>query len=281
MCSAKYIEFDSASEIALWTLSGVLLIVFLLVTIYHPIVTLEDRLYPLHLMKRLELDMLQLAMFVAAGCMVTTLYYTPLLFQFTRNDGPFTAAIRLLPFLCGMIFFSVLNGVMMARLGYHMPWYVFGTAMILTGSALLGKVTRQVSECRLTLQGVVDVSTSVAYVYGTTLLIGSGCGAFFTAGFSVIQALLPASELSDGINFMSVGGYIFVEFEPTLTRIGQQLGFVVILSMAGTIFQNIAALKISRILPDAPRSDIMQLTTGTHSAVFKSLGAAAQTQVVE
>jgi MFS family permease len=131
--------FNSASEITLWTLSGILLIVFLLVTIYHPMVSLQDRLYPIHLMKRLELDILQFEILVAAGCMVTTLYYIPLLFQFTRGDGPLMAGVRLLPFLGGQIFFSILNGALMPRLGYYMPWYVFGFAMILTGTSLMGR----------------------------------------------------------------------------------------------------------------------------------------------
>ncbi|KAJ4304911.1 hypothetical protein N0V90_000439 [Kalmusia sp. IMI 367209] len=243
--------FNGATEIVLFVLSGLLLVVFLLVTLYHPAVTVEDRLYPMHFMKRLELNILQLAIFVAAGCMITTLYYTPLLFQFTRNDGPLTAGVRLLPFLGGMIFFSVLNGIFMPRLGYYMPWYVFGTAAILVGSALMA---------------VVDVSKSQAYIYGSTLLLGSGCGAFFTAGFSVIQALVPVFESSDAISFMAVG---------------QQLGFIVILSVAGTIFQNIGSDEISNILPDAPPTDIIQLTAGTHSAVFKSLSPSVQLQVVE
>ena len=145
-------SWNSAPEIVLWTLSGVLLIVFLLVTIYHPTVTLRDRLYPLHLMKRLELNLLELALSMASGCMVTTLYYIPLLFQFTRNDGPLKAGARLMPFLAGLIFFSILNGALMPKWGYHMPWYVVGTAMILVGTTLMSNnfhlVTSMAINCK-------------------------------------------------------------------------------------------------------------------------------------
>lgn len=129
--------FTSGSEIALWTVSGVLLIVFITVTIYHPTVPTQNRLYPIHLMKRFELNVLQFALFLAAGCMVTTLYYTPLIFQFTRGDGSLMAGVRLLPFLGGMIFFSVLNGALMPKFGYYMPWYVLGTGLMLIGAALM------------------------------------------------------------------------------------------------------------------------------------------------
>ncbi|KAI5854504.1 major facilitator superfamily domain-containing protein [Durotheca rogersii] len=59
--------FDSGPEITLWTLTGVLLIVFIAISVYHPTMTLGNRLYPIHLMKQMELNLLQLALFTAAG----------------------------------------------------------------------------------------------------------------------------------------------------------------------------------------------------------------------
>ena len=59
------------------------------------------------------------------------------------------------------------------------------------------------------------------------------------------------------------------------------MGFIVILSISGTIFQNTGAQKISRIMPNTPLSDVIQLTTGTHSAIYKSLPFELQVQVVE
>lgn len=243
--------FDSAAEITLWTLTGVLLIVFIVVTIYHPMVILQQRLYPMHLHRHKEIDILQLAIIMAAGSLVTTLYYTPLLFQFTRGDGALMAGVRLLPFLGGIILFSILNGALMPRLGYYMPWYVSGTAMILAGSSIMA---------------TIDSSTTEGRIYGGTALIGSGCGTYFTAGFSVVQGLVSDAELSDAISFMAVA---------------QQMGFILILSIGGTIFQNIATERISQIIPNAPADDIVQLTTGTHSAIFKSLSSEVQGQVIE
>jgi MFS family permease len=131
--------FSSGSEIALWTVTGVLSVVFILVTYFHPLVAGEHRLYPVHLMKRVELNILQYAVFVASGAMMITLYYTPLLFQFTRSDGPLKAGVRLLPFVCMIVFFGIFNGALMPKLGYYMPWYVFGNAMILIGSSLMSR----------------------------------------------------------------------------------------------------------------------------------------------
>lgn len=133
--------FDSPSEIVLWVMSGVLLIAFILVTIYHPFVSEENKLYPSHFTKRFELNILQYQLFSAAGVLLIAVYYTPLLFQFTRGDSPMEAGVRLLPLVAMTGFFSIVNGVLMPKFGYHMPWYIFGNAMALAGSACMCKLT--------------------------------------------------------------------------------------------------------------------------------------------
>ena len=81
-------------------MTGVLLIAFILVTIYHPGAPAEHSLYPGHFMKQKELDILQYHLFTVAGAMFMTLYYISLIFQFTTSDGPLTAALRVLPIIC-------------------------------------------------------------------------------------------------------------------------------------------------------------------------------------
>lgn len=131
-------SFSSGSEITLWVMTGVLLIAFIVVTIYHPGVAVEHRLYPWHFMKQLELDILQYHLFIVAGTMFMTLYYVPLIFQYTRSDSPLMAAVRVLPFICMVVFVGFVNGALMPKFGYYQPWYIFGDAMILIGSSLMG-----------------------------------------------------------------------------------------------------------------------------------------------
>ncbi|KAI0197902.1 major facilitator superfamily domain-containing protein [Astrocystis sublimbata] len=243
--------FNSATEIVLFTLSGIFLVAFILVSVYHPFVPLKNRLYPIHLHKRLELSILQYCIVVDGGALVTTLFYMPLLFQFTRGDGPLEAGVRLLPFLSTMVAFCVLNGILLPRWGYYMPWYAFGTALLLVGSALMATVTASTSDARL---------------YGYNVLLGSGCGAFFTAGFSITQSLVSESELSNVISFMSVG---------------QTMGSIFYLSLGGSLFQNIGSQQIRRLIPTLSTGDALQLTTGTNSDVYKALSPHDQTIVVE
>lgn len=59
------------------------------------------------------------------------------------------------------------------------------------------------------------------------------------------------------------------------------LGAIVILSVAGSLYQNIGVDKISRILPDATREEILQLTSGRYSPISQSLSAEVRDQVVQ
>lgn len=131
--------WDSGSEIALWVVSVVLFVAFALVTVFHPLVPSANKLYPLHLAKKMELNNLQYQLFSTFGCLLITVYFTPLIFQFTRGDTPIEAGVRLLPIVCMVGFFSIVSGGLMPRLGYHMPWYVFGNAMVLAGSACMSR----------------------------------------------------------------------------------------------------------------------------------------------
>ncbi|RYP60548.1 hypothetical protein DL771_010478 [Monosporascus sp. 5C6A] len=235
--------FDSPAEIALWVLTGVFLIVFALATIFHPRVSKEDRLYPAHPMKYSEIVNLQFQVFQCLGGIMMAIYYIPLIFQFTRGDGPLDAGVRLMPLVCMMVLFTIHNGWAMPKYGYYMPWWLFGNAMTLVGSALMF---------------TVNSSTSDSNIYGYTCLIGSGVGCFLTAGISVAQTKVPASDMTNVVGFMTVA---------------QNLGAVTFLGISGSVFQNIAVARLSELLPNASDDEVLQLTTGIHSAVYEGLDA--------
>ncbi|KAH6653101.1 major facilitator superfamily domain-containing protein [Truncatella angustata] len=243
--------FDSGSMIALWTVTGVLFIAFVAVTILHPLISAENRLYPSHFMRSVELNILQLQIFLAGGIMMTTIYYIPLLFQFTRGDGALQAGVRLLPLIGMVVFFSIANGVAMPYFGYHKPWYIFGNAMALTGSVLMY---------------TSKASTPTSSLYGYTALIGMGVGSSITAGFAVVQAMVLPNEVNNAVGFMSIG---------------QSMGQISILAIGGTLFQNIGFQRLAAILPDAGQGETLQILTGTSNVYFLSLSEKVQITLVE
>ncbi|KAL9585335.1 MAG: hypothetical protein Q9212_001594 [Teloschistes hypoglaucus] len=51
----------------------------------------------------------------AGGPIFIPVYFIPLFFQFTKGDSPIKAAVRLLPFVCVLVFFSLANGAIMGK----------------------------------------------------------------------------------------------------------------------------------------------------------------------
>lgn len=131
--------WDSGSEITLWAMTVVLLIAVVLVTIFHPFVPPEGRMMPVQFMKTKDLILLPLQAFLVAGSMMMSIFYTPLIFQFTKGDNALQGGVRILPLICMIVFGCLLNGVLMPKLGYYIPWYVVGNALLVTGAALMSK----------------------------------------------------------------------------------------------------------------------------------------------
>lgn len=131
--------WNSGAEIALLVLTGCLLLAFVAATVYHPGVATEDKLLPVSFMRTRDLIILPIQSTIVAGGMFTTIYYTPLLFQFTRGDGALRGGVRILPLIALLVFFALLNAGFMPKLGYYMPWYVYGNICIVIGSALMCK----------------------------------------------------------------------------------------------------------------------------------------------
>ncbi|KAL8910405.1 MAG: hypothetical protein Q9172_007842 [Xanthocarpia lactea] len=90
-------EWNSGSIIALFVLSGILFIVFALQQIFTVFTTEDNRIFPVHLVRRKEPVLLFIAGASGGAGIYIPLYYIPLYFQFTRGDTAIMAAVRLLP----------------------------------------------------------------------------------------------------------------------------------------------------------------------------------------
>ncbi|KAL8643685.1 MAG: hypothetical protein Q9226_008188 [Calogaya cf. arnoldii] len=246
-----YYEWNSGPEITFWVLGGVFFVAFCLTQVYHPFVVAQHKLYPTHFLKRPVLVILQVMIFCASGCTFTPTYYIPLFFQFALGDSALQAAVRLLPFICMLVLFALLNGSLMAKFGYYMPWYLVGGALILVGSSLMY---------------TLDSHTSASAVYGYSVLIGIGTGSFLQASYGVSQALVSPEDIPNAIGFISIG---------------QSIGVVLFLSVAGTIFSNEAIKAVTPILVGVSEAEVEGAIAGTSSSIFESLDEATRARVIE
>lgn len=69
--------------------------------------------------------------------------------------------------------------------------------------------------------------------------------------------------------------------ELTQSRLGQSIGIVISLAIAGAIFQNRAVSNVVSILPGVDISGLRSAITGTDSAYFASLSPAERGSVTE
>lgn len=76
--------WNSAQEIVLWVMTGVICVGFLLVQYFHPLVTKEQVLFPGHLLKHPLMLNLTVQMFLSSGVLQGAIYYIPLFFEFAK-----------------------------------------------------------------------------------------------------------------------------------------------------------------------------------------------------
>lgn len=88
---------------------------------------------------------------------------------------------------------------------------------------------------------------------------------FIQAGFSVAQAKVSASRVSDAASFIALA---------------QNLGIVLALAISGAVFQNKALDELQRLLPHMPRNELRGAISGTHSDAFKHISIDAREEAL-
>lgn len=234
-------RWNSGQNIALFVVAVILLVAFSIQQRLAWLTTTTERMFPVHLLKIMEANLLFVA---AAGCNAAgfiPIYYIPTYFQFTRGDNALEAAVRLLPLIILLSATIIANGYLMSKLGYYQPWYLVGSALALIGNVLLSLTTP---------------TTSTAAIYGYEVLVAIGSGAFVQAGYATIQTVVTPSDTPQAIAFM---------------MLAQFAGIVLGLSVAGAVFINEALTALRVVLPDIPDSQLRQLIGGTSSGILNDV----------
>lgn len=244
-------EWKSGRIIGLFVCSGVLFTLLAAQQVYTIFTTTSRRIFPVEFFHSRTMLIL-FAMTSAGGTAIfVPIYIIPVFFQFTRGDSALDAGVRLLPYIGLMIFAVVLNGAVLSKFGLYMPWYTAGGIFVLVGGALMN---------------TIDTTTSVAQVYGYSILVGFGDGLFAQASFSVAQAINDPSMAASAIGFITCA---------------QVTGVTIALAIANSIFLNGSQDRIAAILPDAPRSTIESAIAGSGGQFVKTLPLEVQRKVLE
>ncbi|EHK97156.1 putative HC-toxin efflux carrier TOXA [Glarea lozoyensis 74030] len=242
--------WGSGRIIALFVVSGVLFAVLAVQQVFNIFTSEGRRLIPVQFFKSRTVLILFSSTAAGGAAAFVPIYMIPLFFQLTRGDSALKAGIRLLPFIVFLVVFTFMNGGLMAKLGYYMPWFLVGGIFVVIGSALMF---------------IVDQDTSTAKIYGFSILLGSGVGMFFQAPFSVTPAVVKPENIGSAIGFMTLA---------------QFLGITIALAIANAVLLNNSTDKIQQILPDVPLGEIHAAVLGVGSDLVKSLSPDLRTRVI-
>ncbi|MCJ1381687.1 hypothetical protein MMC17_004798 [Xylographa soralifera] len=242
--------WNSGQTIACFVVSGVLFIVFGLQQVFCVLTTEVHRIFPVQFLKNRTLIILFMQMSAAVTVFFVPIYFIPLFFQFAKNDSAVEAGVRLLPLVCFLVFSIILNGALMSKYGYYMPWYLAGSCLALIGSALMY---------------TVNLDTSVSRIYGYTILLGIGAGMYAQASFAIAQVKVHPYEIPSAIGFIALA---------------QTGGATIALDIANSVFLNQATNGILAIVPQEPRSVVQGAISGAGSTFFQTLDPSVKIAVL-
>lgn len=230
----------SPGPIITWILLGVVVITYAVQQTTCFLTTPERRLFPVRFLKSRTMALLWLATANAGGSTGVTIYYIPILYQFTRGDSALKAAVRLMPFIVPYISFLLVSGGLLTVLGRYAPFYVFAGAMLCAGGAAMFTVLAPGAPERFT--------------YAFEALIGLGAGFSFQTAYAVASHLVPHARLSDAIGFINVA------------QVGSS---AVSLAIVGCIYQNVGMARLGSALApfDLPQSAIDAALGGAASGM--------------
>ncbi|EIT75068.1 major facilitator superfamily domain-containing protein [Aspergillus flavus] len=159
----------------------------------------RDAMIPGYLLRdRIVVCCCMFSMMVFGMTMILS-YYLPIYFQSVRGKSALVSGVNLLPNILCQLVMAVISGVLTGKLGYYLPWGVFGAMLNSIGSGLLSNLTPD---------------TSVPDWAGYQSLVGFGRGAATPVPMVAIQNQVTADEVSTALALMTcsqtLGGAIFL-----------------------------------------------------------------------
>lgn len=231
-------------NIALYVVSAVLLVAFVLSQYYCIGTNHHERLFPGEFLKDPTMIVLYVLMACGGAGLFVAVYYIPLYFQFVHGDSGIMSAVRLLPFICFYVATILLCGWLMPKTGYFILWYLFSGILLLIGS---------------TLMYTVHYDTSPSHIYGYTVLMGLGMTTT-QAAYAVGPRLVTPERVAECLQFMNIS-----------QGQSQLLG----LAIASAVFQSQSINGLNALLGDKgySQTEIKGAIAGAQSTLMERLPA--------
>jgi hypothetical protein len=179
----------------------------------------DGAMIPMGMIKRKIVWSSALVSFFVGGVMMISSYYLAIYFQAVRGKTPTISGVDVLPGIVTNLVFAVLSGIAVTRLGYYLPFSIFGATLNAVSCGLISTWTP---------------TTSTATWVGYQILAGVGRGSSMQMPIVAIQTALTQAENPIGMAII-----IFA----------QQFGGSVWLAVASTAFSSSLKKAIGKYAP--------------------------------
>ena len=179
----------------------------------------KEPIIPLELFRNRTYTSSMISTFFASFAFFGAIIFLPRWFQFVHDFSPTNSGLAALPLMVGLIFSSIVSGLIVARTG-HYKWLLVGAIVVMAvATALMTELT---------------ATTDLAIVWFWMFLAGLGVGPTFSVFTIVVQNAVPFSQLGVATSnltfFRQIGGSVALAIVGTifgstfLDQIGPQLG---------------------------------------------------------
>jgi len=242
--------WKSGSIIGLFVTAGVLFIGLGYQQVYTIGTTEDHKLIPVKYLRSKEIVILFVETACAGAGVFLPIYFIPLFFEIVHGESALISGLKLLPFILVMITMTFVNGFILSKWGYYMPWY-FGCAILqVIGSTLLYSISRD---------------SSFSTIYGYTALMGF-VGGWSQASFTVAQCLVAPEDIPIVTGFLTCA---------------QSGGAALSLAVGDTVFLNTAQNGIVKLLPNQSLSEVQGLISGLGNSFFDALDPTIQMFILD
>ncbi|KAI2730807.1 hypothetical protein CBS147332_2659 [Penicillium roqueforti] len=245
-------SWTDGRNIALYVVSAVCTIAFVLSQYYCVGTDKQNRLFPCEFLRNPTMLLLYVIMACGGASLFVAVYYIPLYFQFIQGDSGIMSAVRLLPFVCFYVATILLCGWVMPKTGFFILWYLVSGIFILIGAVLMY---------------TVKLGTSPSSIYGYSILMGLGMTTT-QAAYAVGPTIVSPDRVAECLQFMNIG-----------QGQSQLLG----LAIASAIFQSKTLTGLTTLLGNKGYShaDIQGAVAGAQSTLMERLPQALKTEALE
>ncbi|KAJ5358444.1 uncharacterized protein N7496_010857 [Penicillium cataractarum] len=202
--------WNSGRIIALFVLSGVLMIAFVCVQAWLK----KDATVPPHIFNQRSIISGVVFALCVGGGLISMLYTLPLWFQGVRGTTAVKSGIDTIPMVLALVVGAIFSGGIITATGYYVPWMFVATILMSTGAGLMT---------------TFKLDTNHAAWIGYQVLFGLGIGTGLQQPSLAAQTILPMEEVAIGVSLMffaqSLGGAVFIAVAQSLFQnyIGAEL----------------------------------------------------------